>query len=214
MKRFMIAVALAGTAAAGVAVAQTAAPTGAAPTKRGMFAPDANRDGVTTRAEALAAADARFASLDRNKDGKLTADERPGRRGGMTGDLTREQFRQAALTRFDARDTNKDGRIDQAEHQARRDRRGKGERHARGGMGSPGHGGARGAGMANHAMMLADTNKDGVITKAEFTAGAAQMFDRLDANRDGRIDQAERSAARERVMARRGGDMGAPRRDR
>ena len=43
---------------------------------------------------------------------------------------------------------------------------------------------------------LADTNKDGAISQAEFTAGALQRFDRTDANHDGTVTKEERQAAR------------------
>ncbi|MFL0585802.1 hypothetical protein [uncultured Sphingomonas sp.] len=180
MKRFIFAAALAGTAISGAAIAQTAAPTAA--TQRGPGAADTNRDGVVTRAEALAAADARFDRLDADKNGKLTAGEHRGRRGGAEAEVTREQFRERAGQRFDRMDANKDGRIDAAERQAMRDKW-KGKRGGR-------HGG--GMGM----MMGADANRDGVLTKAEAVAAAGAMFDRVDTNRDGRIDAAERQAAR------------------
>ncbi|THG40580.1 hypothetical protein [Sphingomonas olei] len=181
MKRFIFAAALAGTAISGAAIAQTAAPTAAA--QRGPGAADTNRDGVVTRAEALAAADARFDRLDADKNGKLTAGEHRGRRGGAEAEVTREQFRERAGQRFDRMDANKDGRIDAAERQAMRDKwKGKrGGRHGGGGMGM---------------MMGADANRDGVLTKAEAVAAAGAMFDRVDTNRDGRIDAAERQAAR------------------
>lgn len=49
---------------------------------------DANGDGVVTRAEYVAAVDARFARMDANHDGMLSPDEMPmrgGPRGGMIG---------------------------------------------------------------------------------------------------------------------------------
>ena len=44
----------------------------------GRFGRDANGDGVVTRAEWVAAANAQFDRLDANHDGKLDATERPG----------------------------------------------------------------------------------------------------------------------------------------
>jgi len=79
MNRVFLAAALASASFLGVAlVGPTAAQT--APAPKG----DANGDGVLTRDEAMAQADARFDRLDANKDGKLTPDElRPhGRMGG------------------------------------------------------------------------------------------------------------------------------------
>lgn len=52
-------------------------------------------------------------------------------------------------------------------------------------------------------MPRADTDNDGVITRAEFLAQASARFDRIDANKDGRIDQTERQA-----MHKRGGGRG------
>jgi EF hand len=55
-------------------------------------------------------------------------------------------------------------------------------------------------------MMRADANHDGIITRDEMMADVDQRFARMDANHDGKIDQAERDAAREAMMARRGGE--------
>lgn len=43
-------------------------------------------------------------------------------------------------------------------------------------------------------MMRADTNGDGVVTRAEVLAQAGARFDKLDANHDGKLDQSELSA--------------------
>ncbi len=73
---------------------------------------DTNKDGQLTKAEFLAAAPRApstapnganiVAQLDRNKDGKVSADE----------------YKLPMLARFDALDTNKDGTISAAERQA------------------------------------------------------------------------------------------------
>ena len=73
---------------------------------------DTNKDGVLSKAEFLAAAPhassatphgaAMVTQLDKNKDGKVTADE----------------YRGPVLTRFDAIDTNHDGVISAPERQA------------------------------------------------------------------------------------------------
>ena len=87
MKTKLISVALATllTTASGVALAQDGAPP---PQRHGggglLMHADANKDGIVTRAELLADVDARFAKFDVNKDGKITADERPGH-GRMGG---------------------------------------------------------------------------------------------------------------------------------
>jgi hypothetical protein len=75
MNRVFLAAALASASFMAVAlVGPTAAQT--APAARG----DANGDGVLSRDEAMAQADARFDRLDANKDGKLTPDEMHPRR--------------------------------------------------------------------------------------------------------------------------------------
>jgi len=52
--------------------------------------------------------------------------------------------------------------------------------------------GGRGGGM----MMMADTNKDGTITKAELTAGLEARFAKMDIDKDGKLTQAARDALR------------------
>lgn len=47
-----------------------------------------------------------------------------------------------------------------------------------------------------HHFTKMDTNKDGVITRAEFTAKTNKMFDKMDANKDGKITKAEGKAAK------------------
>lgn len=188
MKRLIIAAALGATAIVGAASAQTPTQAGSA-APRGVAAADLNGDGIVTRAEATAAADTMFARVDKNRDGKISADERPGRRGAMAGDMTQQQFRERFLQRFDRADANKDGRLDQSERQNMGTKRG----DRRGGMAHRGGAGHRG-GMG--MMMHADANRDGILTKAEALAAAGAMFDRVDSNKDGRVDQAERDAAR------------------
>ena len=205
MKRLVIAAALAGTIITGAAVAQDSASMRQQGTSRGAAAADTNADGVVTRAEAMAAADALFARFDANSDGRVSGDERPGKHGQDKADMTREQFRERAAKRFDLADANKDGRIDQSERQEMRGKRGghRGKAFAQGGR-RGGHGMA-GMGM----MMRADANRDGILTRAEATTAAQAAFDRIDTNRDGRVDQAERDAARQQMKMRRGGDSAA-----
>jgi len=86
MKTRIISAALAAllTTVSGVALAQDAPPP-PHPHGGGLFMhADANKDGIVTRAELLADVDARFAKFDVNHDGRITADERPGR-GRMGG---------------------------------------------------------------------------------------------------------------------------------
>jgi hypothetical protein len=43
---------------------------------------------------------------------------------------------------------------------------------------------------------MADANKDGAVSQAEFTQAALQRFDQADANKDGKVTRDERQAAR------------------
>ena len=165
MKHFtLLAVAVTVALASAATFAQTASITTAAAPRTAI---DANQDGVIDRAEAAKAPRlaARFDQLDQNKDGRLSADERPHRgmhhRGGKRGAHARMQRAdtdrdgrisraeaQAAQAkhagRFDELDVNKDGYLDRADRQARMAQR-RGECFAK-----------------------ADTDKNGQLSRAEF----------------------------------------------
>jgi len=90
---------------------------------------DADGDGAVTRDEMAAEADRTFAGYDRNKDGRLTADEYEGpggvrsAMGGFVkqharqidadgdGAITQEELRNIALRMLDKADPNRDGRL-------------------------------------------------------------------------------------------------------
>ncbi len=126
MKKLQLLVlALATTAVSGLALAQSAPPPPASP----LMKADANGDGVITREEAakyprLAA---RFDALDKNKDGKLSADELPAWRGrgadGAKGPgdghamdpQWKEKMEKMRAECFDKADTNKDGQLSREE---------------------------------------------------------------------------------------------------
>lgn len=216
MKQFLTAAAIGAMLTAGVAIAtQTQNPT---PPKQPI-----------TKAEMLARADARFDRLDTNKDGQLSAEERKagmdaarqamterkggelqdfmpgGRRGGARmgermmkrvdtngdGMISKAEHRAMVEMRFARMDADKDGTIEAGEGRKKGwGKRGEGRDGKRMGMR-----GGRGGGM----MMMADANKDGVITRAEFDAQSAKHFAKLDTNSDGRIDAAEMTAQREKA---------------
>lgn len=75
---------------------------------------DANRDGVVTRDEVAAESDARFATRDRNGDGKLEGAELNARmrRAADGAPVTKESFRDRALARFDRFDADKNGKLE------------------------------------------------------------------------------------------------------
>ncbi len=57
-----------------------------------------------------------------------------------------------------------------------------------------------------HGMLDADVNKDGAISREEFSEAhkirSLKMFDKMDANHDGKLDQAERKASKEKMKDR------------
>lgn len=142
MRRSLIVAVATGSMLASAAWAQTATPPAPPPPAGGGWLhADSNGDGVVTRAEVVAEAEARFAAMDSNKDGKVTPEEREaaraamrggrgggrggfGMRGGGDGVLTREEAVQRAGARFDRIDTNHDGKLDAAELAAARPMRG------------------------------------------------------------------------------------------
>lgn len=147
------------------------------------YAEKASRgDGVTTRAEAQTRSAAMFARMDANKDGKIDQGDREARRSAM----------------FDRIDTDKNGQISRAEFSAK-PQRPEGIAKGPGGEGRKHHRwGGRGRGHDGGMMMgrMADANKDGAVTQAEFTTAALQRFDATDANKDGTVTKEERQAHR------------------
>jgi hypothetical protein len=149
-----------------------------------------------TRAQVQANAAERFAKMDVNGDGKLDTADRAARQAKA----------------FDRIDADNNGAISRDEFAARRGERAARQgvqagRHGMGGADMPGHrmGGKRGGhgGMRGGMGMAkaADTNNDGAISQAEFTAGALKRFDGADADRNGTVTQAERQAGRDAMKA-------------
>ena len=162
-KLHILALAITAVLASSFAVAQTATPaTGVKAAPR----IDANGDGVIDRAEAakMPRLAEKFDQLDANKDGKLSASERPQRMHGQRGGGKRGDRMQALDTDKDGRisrdeanagkggfaqrfadmDVNKDGYLDRADMQARATQR-RGECFA-----------------------AADADKNGQLSRAEF----------------------------------------------
>ncbi len=196
-KILMAAAAFAGLAgAAGLALAQSNE--GSQERHRGghhFFEADANNDGVITRQEFDSGRDARFAQMDANRDGQLTREERRemrGHRGGRggrgmhmltradannDGNITRDEFLARPIEHFDRLDANNDGVISAAERPQRGERR-DGERGEHRERANP------------------DANGGHQISRSEFSAMSASMFERLDANDDNRVTREEAEAAR------------------
>ncbi len=191
----IIALGLAVTGTAAVTFAQTPAQPGA---NRQAHHPkiDTNGDGVIDRSEAAAnpRMAERFDKLDANKDGRITADERPqrgagGGKGGRSdrmaqldsnkdGVIDRSEAAKAPkfAERFDKLDANKDGRITAEERLQR---------------GAGGGKGGRGDRMAQ-----LDSNKDGRFSREELAGRerVLQNFAAIDSNGDGTLSREEMQA--------------------
>lgn len=124
-----------------------------------------------TRAAAEQRSDKVFARLDANHDGQIDQADR----------AVREK------ARFDRVDADHDGQVSYAEFSAMHAQRGE-----RGGQRMALRRGGRGA-----MIRVADADKDGTITQAEFHTAALTRFDRLDVDRDGIVTPDEAKTARD-----------------
>ncbi len=191
----------------------------AGPGRHGMTQLDANGDGAIDRHEA--AASPRFAEhferIDKNGDGRITADERPARkhrRGGRGGALERivaldanadgrisklEAGADSPLgKRFDAIDANRDGYVVRSELRAANEKM-RAERQA------------RMVERQQQRFARIDGNKDGRLSQAEVEAGMprlAKAFAFLDEDRDGYLSAAEARPDGGMMSGHRGGPRG------
>lgn len=138
---------------------------------------DTNKDGKITKEEFTARQDALFTEIDADKDGSITPKEmRDYRRTKM--EAWREANPRPERAKAEGADAKKPG-MDQADNQGKRHEGRKHEARMDGGKGRHG----KMLGM----FAMADTDGNGQISKAEFTAAGEKMFDRLDKNHDGVI---------------------------
>lgn len=146
---------------------------------------DANRDGIIDRAEAAARprlAEA-FERLDRNHDGRLTADERPQRGGMRRGGMHHGGHGHGGIERMDA---DHDGRISRAEFDA-----GRAQRAVR--MQATGaHAHARARTPLDFSAI--DANHDGYLVRGELRAWHERMRPQREAGRKARMDGMFRDA--------------------
>jgi hypothetical protein len=108
------------------------------------------------------------------------------------GAITRAEWDTARAARFAQQDANHDGVLEASER----------PHWGAPGAGQPHAGGPPPSGGERHPMMNPDTNGDGVISRAEYDAQSAAIFQRLDANGDGVISAAELAAARDHLHQR------------
>lgn len=150
-------------------------------------APGMMGGGDVTRAQAQEKAGEMFARKDANGDGVLNDADREAR----------------LAKRFDMLDTNGDGAISREEFAAGHDGMG-GHHMAAGDDGKPGwkgKGGKHRGEMRGAMMDKADTDGDGSVSAAEFTAAHLAMFDKADADKDGTLTPDERRAAFKNMRA-------------
>lgn len=205
MNKYLLGGAVAAILAGGTALAATTeTPTTGTLAKPAQTARHVRAAQTVTRAEVQARMAAAFAKLDTNHDGFISKDEL------STIEAQRQQKAQQRAQAFDPSkifdrmDANHDGKITVAEVNALRAKRAQ----AKGAQAAP----AQSTGFKG-LMAVADTNKDGVLTRAEFeTMGqqlkgrmekasvarggmATRMFDMEDTNKDGKVTLAEMQQA-------------------
>ncbi len=165
---------------------------------------DTAGNGYVTQDEFIAAAQKRFARLDKKGDGKLTPDEltaprwgRSAAQGGQSRPLP-----PAAQARFAKADTNHDGVVTLDEYvaaakalYAQLDTQHNGKVTANEIASSP-RTQERAVKVADRLIHRMDTNGDGVVSQDEFLAAAKSRFAKLDKNGDGFIDADEMTGGR------------------
>ncbi len=150
-----------------------------------------------TREQAETRAANSFARMDTNGDGLLNAADGEARQRARfdridadgNGSISFEEFAALRENRAERRGQRAERRGDRAE---RGERRG-GERMAMRGR----RGGQDGPNLAALMRQNADTDGDGSISQAEYTAAALTRFQRQDADGDGTVTAEERRAHRE-----------------
>lgn len=146
---------------------------------------DADGDGQVTRAEAETAIATLFAEIDANSDGYVIQEEmkthREAKRAEMRERWASRADRPAGAERPERRAGNHEANPERME--ARR---------------------ARMAERSAERWAAMDTDGDGRLSLAEFTAARIQRFDRVDADNDGVVTAEEAEAAREAMKERRG----------
>ncbi len=157
------------------------------------------RDRDMTREQAETRAATSFARMDANGDGLLNEADGEARQRARfdrvdsdgNGSLSFEEFAAIRENIAERRGQRGERRDDRRGERAQRGGRPGGDRMAMGGR--------RGGGGPNLAALMrqnADTDGDGAISQAEYTAAALTRFQRQDADGDGTVTAAERRAHR------------------
>ena len=146
---------------------------------------DSDGNHIITKAEAMAAADARFAKIDVNGDGTLNAADRT----AMMAKL------------FVMMDSDKNGAISQSEfmaaHEAGAERRADRRERRMERIGASMREARQRGRFGGMAMVArADTNRDKAVSQAEYRAAIDARFTKADANQDDSISIEESQAAR------------------
>lgn len=185
------------------AAAQSAQPAPAPGTRPDFFAHmletmDSNHDGRISLDEFVAAAGARFKSIDTQNKGSIDAADIAASPEAVAridhraeaivkrldtaghGYVTKDEFLAAAQDRFARMDSNGDGKLTPDELTAR---------GAHGGK--PARADGRRADFAQKYFEKLDANHDGVVSKDEFMAAAAAKFAQFDTAGDGKVTAAE-----------------------
>lgn len=131
----------------------------------------------TTRAEVIQLLDARFATIDVNKDGGLAPVELQAIEAQVIA-ARKAELASAVQRAFAKIDTNKDGRLSLEEYGAAAPKIDSTPAEA-----------------AAELVKLLDADKNGKVSGDEFKRRTLAGFDKLDANKDGTVTPAERSKA-------------------
>ena len=190
------------------AVAQPANPAAAPGTRPDFFAHmleqvDTNGDGRISLDEYVAAAGARFKSIDTPNKGSIDAADIASSPAAVAridhraesfvkrldkagnGYVTKDEYLAAAQNRFARLDSNGDGKLTPDELASLHDKHG----------GKHGKAGGADAAFGQKRFDKLDTNHDGVVSKDEFLAAAAAKFAQFDTAGNGKVTAAEIEAA-------------------
>lgn len=178
-----------GLSIAALAVAGTAVAQNAPAANRGDWA-----NKTVSRAEVQTQAATMFDRMDANHDGKLDQADRAARKTQMFAKLDTDKNGQLSPAELEAGHKLRPGRSEGAPG---------GDHAGMAGMDHGKMGGHKMGGRGMHGGMgrMADANKDGTVTRAEFVAAALTRFDAGDSNRDGSLTPAERQAAHAAMKA-------------